>query len=216
VELKGLSQAATEALLALNDIAIVDSKITGSAGLSRWARGVNAIFDDIEKQKQAIDATVASLEKENLQYDENAQRLEELRRQYKYMADSDLQRIIDAENKQAQDRERATQDAKRQAEERKRAADEAAQAEMSSLEMASSLTGRGNTAAQQAAADATVAAAAQVVEKAASTISKAELTLRVIPEPQPEGQRVVLSQQQLYEIASTVVRMLRQSRSIST
>lgn len=219
-ELKGLNDNFVKLLFSFNKLAVLDSRMTTGTGLGMWAKAMNSAFEELGRQKKAIDDVVASLEKENQQYDKNAQRLEELRRQYKYMTDGDLQRIIDAENELASNRESATEAAKRQAEEvsaayeaQRKAAEEADAARIA----AGTIAGRSGQSAQETAvaAERVIDSAVAATQRMSKVASSAELTLRVISEP-IDGLRIQLTQQQMYEIASACVRLINQSKSVST
>lgn len=212
--IKGINDAAVKALVGLNKLRVDGMTGSGSIGDLRYKNAVEALTREMQDQLRTVEELTAAAEKQAAQYDENAQRLEELRRQYNYLSDDELQRLLDAENRLKDLRAQASEDAQRQADEV--AASYAEQAKAAEAAGAS-VAGRANQTPQATAAVAervidSAVSAAQAMSKVAAS---AELTLRVIAEP-VDGQRVQLSQQQIYEIAGVMVRLINQSKSLST
>lgn len=214
---KGMNAAAAQALVAMNKY-LVDG-LTGSFS-SVYKQKMEWLTHNMQEQYQQLQKLIEATEQQASQYDENEQRLVALRQQYSWLADDELQRLIDAEDKLKQGRERAAEDAKRQAEEtaaayeaQRKAAEEAEAARIA----AGTIAGRSGQTAQQTAAVAgrVIESAVDATQRMAKVASSAELTLRVIAEP-TDGVRIQLTQQQLYEISSAVVRLINQSKSVST
>lgn len=221
--LTGINDAALKALVSMNKMQTMFGGMT-SGGFGHWfTDGVNRITREIRDQQSAIEDLIGTIDEQNAEYDENGKRLENLRRQYGYLADSELQRVIDAEDKLESNRKRAAEDAKQRASDLGEAAKAAALAtKVADDQIAStSLAGRSGIEAVQASSTATAQVldsatkAATALRSAAQSVAVAEVTLRVIAEP-TEGTKIVLTQTQLQEIAAAVVRSLRASKSIST
>ena len=223
--LDNISTAAKEALLATNKIQLLFKGMTSGGFGRHFTEAVNNITNAIRAQQKAVDDLIESAHKQNAVYDENEQRLIALRRQYAYLADSELQRLIDAENELNENRNRAAEEEReRTAAATARYREQAAAASEAAKEAAESgsvLTGRSNqgavataTAAKEVLAGA--ASAAGAISEAAKSLASAEVVLRVIAEPNPSGQPIVLSTQQTNDIASAVVRMLSLSKGSST
>lgn len=220
----GMSQAAKDAYLSMNKVQLQFKGMT-SGGFGHWfTDGVNRITYAIRDQKKAVEELVSSLNQQSAAYDENEKRLIELRRQYGYLADEELQRLIDAENRLRDVREQAAEEQRQQNEaavatyrEQQAAAEAAAQA---AAESGSVLTGRSGASAQaQATATKQVldsaSSAAEAIQGAANAVASAEVTLRVIAEP-TQGVAIVLSKQQIDDIAAAVIRTLSLAKSTST
>lgn len=217
---KGLNNEAIKAMVSLNRLRVDGMTASGSVGDLRWKTSMEALTREMQEQYNEIQRLIGAAEDQSLQYDENAKRLAALRQQYKWLSDDELQRLIDAENKLKDGRERAAEDAKRQAEEtaaayeaQRKAAEEAEAARVA----AGTIAGRSGQTAQQTAAVAerVIESAVEATQRMAKVAPSAELTLRVISEP-TDGVRIQLTQQQLYEITSAVVRLINQSKSVST
>lgn len=222
--LSGISEAAVKALLAMNQVQLLFGDMTSGGFGHYFTDGVNRITKAIRDQQAAVQGLIDDLTNQSAAYDENAQRLIELRRQYGYLADEELQRVIDAENELRDLRERAAEEARARAaeqvaayREQQKAAEEAATA---AAESGSVLTGRASASAQaQATATKKVldsaSSAAEAIQGAASAVASAEVTLRVIAEP-TQGVAIVLSKQQVDDIAAAVIRTLSLAKSTST
>ena len=217
---KGLNNEAIKAMVSLNKLRVDGMTASGSVGDLRWKTSMEALTREMQEQYNEIQRLIGAAEDQSLQYDENAKRLAALRQQYKWLSDDELQRLIDAEDKLNSGRERAAEDAKRQAEEtaaayeaQRKAAEEAEAARVA----AGTIAGRSGQTAQQTAAVAerVIDSAVEATQRMAKVAPSAELTLRVISEP-TDGVRIQLTQQQLYEITSAVVRLINQSKSVST
>lgn len=212
--LRGINENATKALLGLNKLQLAYGRMTSGGFGHIWADAVNDLTKEMRDQLQQLEDNIAALEKQAEQYDENAQRLADLRQQYKWLTDDELQRLIDAENNLKEGRDRAAEDAKRQAEETAAAYEEQRKAAEAA---GASLTGRADQTPQQTAAiaDQVISSAVAATQAMSKVAASAELTLRVISEP-VDGLRIQLTQQQMYEIASACVRLINQSKSVST
>lgn len=217
LSIKGYSDTALRALQSLNKY-LVDG-LTGSFS-STYRQKMELLTYDMQQQYEQLQKLIRATEEQASQYDETEQRLRALRQQYKWLSDDELMRLIAAEDKLKQGREQAAEDAKRQAEEtaaayeaQRKAAEEADAARVA----AGTIAGRSGQSAQQTAAVAerVIDSAVEATQRMSKVASSAELTLRVISEP-VDGLRIQLTQQQLYEISSAVVRLINQSKSVST
>ena len=218
----GMNDSALRAMTSMNKYLV--NGLTATHSL-QYRLGIERLTAEMQRQLKTVRDLVAATEAQNAVYDENEQRLIALRQQYKYLADAELQRLIDAENELKQNQERAADEAQRKAEEtaaayreQAAAAEEAAKA---AAESGSALTQRSGQSAQDTASAATqvldsAAAAADSISRAATSVASAEVTLRVIAEPNPSGQSIVLSTAQLQDLASMVLRVINQSRQSST
>ena len=215
--LRGINENATKALLGLNKLQLAFGGMTSGGFGHIWADAVNNLTKEMRDQLQQLEDNIAALETQAEQYDENAQRLAELRQQYKWLTDDELQRLIDAENELKDGRARAAEDAKRQAEETAAAYEAQRKAAEDAQQAGSSIAGRANQTPQQTAAiaDQVISSAVAATQAMSKVAASAELTLRVISEP-IDGLRIQLTQQQMYEIASACVRLINQSKSVST
>ncbi len=217
LSVRGLNQEAVKAMLALNRLRVDGMTASGSVGDMRWKNSIEGLTREMQEQYDEIQRLIGAAEEQGLQYDENAKRLAELRQQYKWMSDDELQRLIDAENKLKDGRERAAEDAKRQAQATADAYDTQRKAAEDAAAAGATVTGRSGQSAQETAAVAerVIESAVDATQRMAKVAPSAELTLRVISEP-VDGVRIQLTQQQLYEITSAVVRLINQSKSVST
>ena len=217
---RGLNDEAIKAMISLNRLRVDGMTASGSVGDIVWGKSIEYLTHQMQEQYDTLQKVIASTEEQAAQYDENAKRLAALRQQYKWLSDDELQRLIDAEDKLKQGRERAAEDAKRQADEtaaayekQRKAAEEAEAARIA----AGTIAGRDSQSAQATAdvAERVIDSAVAATERMSKVTASAELTLRVIAEP-TDGVRIQLTKQQMYEISSTVVRLLKQSKSLTT
>lgn len=217
LSVRGLNQEAVKAMLALNRLRVDGMTASGSVGDMRWKNSIESLTREMQEQYDEIQRLIGAADEQSLQYDENAKRLAELRQQYKWLSDDELQRLIDAENKLKDGRERAAEDAQRQAQATADAYDTQRQAAEEAAAAGATVTGRSGQSVQQTAAVAerVIDSAVEATQRMSKVASSAELTLRVISEP-VDGLRIQLTQQQLYEISSAVVRLINQSKSVST
>ena len=221
----GMNDAASKALISLNKYLI--NGLTGTHSREYKMR-VENLTAEMQKQLAVVRQLTAAANEQNAAYDENEQKLIALRQQYKWLADEELQALIDAEERLAENRKRADEEARQRAEETSAAYREqreaAAEAAKEAAESGSGLTGRSSQSAQASAATATAAkevldsaaSAADAISSAAHSVASAEVTLRVVVEPNQSGQAVILSAQQLQDIASAVVRIINTSKQSST
>ena len=222
--LDNISEAAKDALLATNKIQLLFKGMTSGGFGRNFTEAVNNITRAIRQQQAAVDDLIAGIKRQNAAYDENEQRLIALRAQYGYLADEELQRLIDAENELRENRERAAEEERQRSDEAiaryREQGEAAAEAAKQAAESGSVLTGRSGASAQaQATATKQVldsaSSAAEAIQGAANAVSSAELTLRVIAEPN-QGVAIVLSKQQIDDIAAAVIRTLSLAKSTST
>lgn len=217
----GMNDAASKALISLNKYLI--NGLTGTHSREYKMR-VENLTAEMQRQLDVVRKLTAAANEQNAVYDENEQKLIALRRQYQWLADDELQALIDAEERLAENRKRADEEARQRAEETSAAYREqreaAAEAAKEAAESGSVLTGRSNQSAQATATAAkevlsSAASAAEAISSAANAVASAEVTLRVIAEP-TQGVAIVLSQQQMNDIASAVVRMLSLAKGSSS
>lgn len=211
----GLNDSAALALQSLNKY-LVDGLTAGRSNVYRLR--VERLTAEMERQLRVVRQLTAAANEQNAAYDENEQRLIALRQQYKYLADEELQALIDAETRLEENRKRAAEESQREAEavvaayqQQKEAAEEAAGA--SGPLLSSSV--RRDVEDTAAAATQVVESAANAAERISQAVASAEVTLRVIAEPS-QGTTIVLTQQQINDIAAAVVRSLSLSKSSST
>ena len=219
----GLNDSAALALQSLNKYLITG--VTG-APLTQYKMRVERLSNEMDRQLRIVRELTEAAKQQNAVYDENEQRLIALRQQYKWIADSELQALIDAENRLRDNRARAAEEAQQQAQARAEDAAAAAEAAREAEALAASTALTGRSGASNVSAQATVQAAAQVVEsavaaaselgEAASRVSTSELILRVVVEPNQQGQAVILSKQQMDDIVAAMVRTLSLSKNSST
>lgn len=217
----GMNDAALRAMTSMNKYLV--NGLTATHSL-QYRRGIERLTAEMQRQLKTVRDLVAAAEEQNAVYDENEQRLRALRQQYGYLADNELQRLIDAENKLKENRQRADEEAARKAEETAAAyraqREEAEAAAQAAAESGSALTQRSDQSALTTAAAATqvldsAADAANSIRQAASSVSSAELTLRVIAEPN-QGTTIVLTQQQINDISAAVIRAINLAKGSST
>jgi tape measure domain-containing protein len=215
-----LSDAALEAYLSCNKLSI------GLIGISsrRFAEGVNRVTEAVERQGKALDARIAQLEREAEQMDENYGLLQELRQQYHYLAEEEIQRLFQAEVRLKELREQSAASASSSVQAQldayaalSEAATEAADAQEAAAaggltQGSNGLTTR-STPAASSTSQSTPAATTGSSDASASAGSN-EVVLRVVTESS-SGAQVTLTYAQLQEIASAVVRIINQSRSVS-
>lgn len=213
-----LSAAALEAYRACNQLSI---GLTGIAG-KRFADGINRITQEIEKQGSALDKRIQQLEREAEQMDENYGLLEQLRRQYHYLAEEEIQRLFQAEVRLKQLRDQNAASAVGSVQSQldayaalANAATDAADAQEATAE-AGGLTQRssGLTGRQSVQAPAPAPVRQEAPAASASSGKPNEVVLRVVTDAGGNA-RFSLSQAQLQEIATAVVRLINQSRSVS-
>ena len=217
----GLNDAAARALVSMNKYLV--NGLTATHSL-RYRLNIERLTAAMQEQLDTVRKLTAAAEAEGLQYDENAKRLAELRQQYKYVADSELQRLIDAENALKQGREESAAAAQQQAEAQaeayreQREAAEAAEAAAAG----SSLTHRSGGLVTAQSAQAATAAAEQVIDSAVAAtqamsrvVNSVEITLNVISKPPAGGLEIELSQQQINDISAAMIRSLEYSKRSS-
>ena len=218
----GMNDAASKALISLNKYLV--NGLTGTHSREYKMR-VEGLTAEMQRQLDVVRKLTAAANEQNAVYDENEQKLIALRRQYQWLADEELQALIDAEERLAENRKRADEEARQRADETAAAYREqreaAAEAAKEAAESGSALTGRSNQSAQATATAAkevlaSAASAADAISSAAASVAAAEVTLRVIAEPNTEGQTIRLTKQQLDEITAAVVRNLALARSTSS
>lgn len=214
-----LSDEALNAYRAMNKLAI---GLTGIAN-QRFTDGINRVTAAIERQGSALDARIKQLNDEAEQMDENYGLLQQLRREYHYLAEEEIQRLFQAEVRLKQMREQnaanvigsaAQQIAAYEAQ--TRAANEAAAAAEAANDAAGGLTQRSGGLTGRQSAQAPAPPPVREVAPAPSTSSAGgnEIVLRVVSDA-TGGARLTLTQQQLQDIATAVVRLINQSRSVS-
>lgn len=217
----GMNDAASKALISLNKYLI--NGLTGTHSREYKMR-VENLTAEMQRQLDVVRKLTAAANEQNAVYDENEQKLIALRQQYQWLADEELQALIDAEQRLADNRKRADEEARQRAEETSAAyraqREAAAEAAKEAAESGSVLTGRSNQSAQATATAAkevlsSAASAAEAISSAANAVASAEVTLRVIAEP-TQGVAIVLSNQQLDDIAARVVRSLSLAKGSST
>ena len=93
----GVSEEANRAYMALNRY----------AGSQQFVSKFNRVTQAVDEQGRALLAEVEALNKANAAYDESAQRREELRAQFNFLADSELDKLIDAERRLQQTKQQA-------------------------------------------------------------------------------------------------------------
>lgn len=214
----GMNAAAARALVSLNKY--ISRGTTTFAGDLFYKKMVEGLTHEMQEQQKILQKLIEDTERQGDEYDENAKRMAELRKQYKWMADSELQRLIDAEDRLRDGRERAAEAAKQEAEKAAEALKAQREAAEAAANAVAGLTGR--SGATSAGAQVTAAAAEQLISSAVSATqamskvaSSAEITLHIVPVSNG-GITFNLTQTQMRDIANTVVRMLQHSKSIST
>ena len=217
----GMNDSAAKALVAMNKYLV--NGMTGTHS-RQYKRNIEFLTEEMQRQLRVVRELTAAANEQNAVYDENEQRLIALRQQYKWLADDELQALIDAEQRLADNRKRADEEARQRAEETSAAYREqreaAAEAAKEAAESGSALTGRSNQGAQATATAAkevltSAASAAEAIQGAANAVASAEVTLRVIAEP-TQGVAIVLSKQQTDDIAAAVIRTLSLAKGSST
>ena len=139
LSLYSVSQRALEATMAANKL----------AGTSLFTQTLNRATARIDAQGKALDSEIEKLEAANAEFDEMAKRRKALAAQYDLLGDSELDRLIAAQDKLAANQERAAEARKREREEAERAA--GGQAPAQAVEIARAST-QAAAAAQSAAA----------------------------------------------------------------
>lgn len=88
--LDNVASSGADAAFSLGDVskAFADAA-NGAAGLDRIA------FNELTDQRQRADELLQSLQQQNAEYDEQAQRIESLRNQFTYLGDETLRRLAD-------------------------------------------------------------------------------------------------------------------------
>lgn len=213
----GMNDAAARALVSLNKYLV--NGMTGTHSL-RYKLNVERLTAEMQKQLETVRKLTAAANEQNAAYDENEQKLIRLRQQYKWLAEEELQALIDAEQRLEENRKRAADEARQRSEEAieryREQGEAAAEAAKEAAESGSVLTGRSNPGAiATAEAAGELAEAATAISRASSSVAASEVVLRVIAEP-TQGVAVVLSKQQIDDIAAAVIRTLSLAKSMST
>lgn len=155
VALNGLSDEMMKALVDLN-------RLAGQPSL--WGDAWNAVFAEWQRQKDTYSEQLAAIEKQNAGYDEMAQRVANLRAQYRYLSDDALRSLAQAQKTLEDNRKRAEDEAKAKRDEARRKSKEAAAEQMAAWSKEVGIDDQGKPSAagpahpQRIAIDLTVAA----------------------------------------------------------
>jgi tape measure domain-containing protein len=107
LSLYSVSQKALEATMATNRL----------AGSPLWFNAINGVTGAINEQGEALDAQIAKLQAANEEFDELAGRRRELAHQYDLLGESEINRLLQAEQQLMANRKKAAEERKRQEEE---------------------------------------------------------------------------------------------------
>lgn len=178
------------------------------AGSPLWSRAINDVTAKINEQGEALNRQVEALEQANAQYDEMAQKRQQLSQQFDLLGAGEIEKLVQAQAKLEANRKRAAAERERERAAQVRQAEADAQVKV----------------AQREATDAAVAVndmlgrtkeAADALQVAAGTVrSASEVVIRVVNDTNGEP-RLKFSDRDLNFIASEVFRRLELSKRAS-
>lgn len=203
-----VSESAAAAYVSLN-------KFAGSGRL--WRDQVNGLTKAINDQGEALNAQIQKLQEANGEFDEMAGRRKELASQYDKLGAADIERLLQAEQQLEANRKQAADQQKRERDEAIKAAQAAQAAAPTGI---ASAAGTAEAAAAVSGLLERASSTANDLATAATKISTAsasgEIVLRVVSDANAGAQPLTLTNAQLQQIATGVVRLLKQSKGLST
>lgn len=192
------------------------NRFVNSVNTATFAKMLNRVTDEYDRQYDRIRAITAEIEKQIAAFDPLTKRVEELRAEYRYLGDDQLRALAEREQQLADLQARQREEAARAREASARTADGAAEAAAAITRRTSDLANAANDAADalDRAAAAGAPASPSVTPRAGAS-APIEIVVRVVND-QSGGSPLRLSDGDIRAIAAAVLREIQWSKRLAS